>query len=130
MLDVNSRIDLKFVIIPGSLNAEDLTAEIRYEGLKGVSKTFTIPGSDWEDYGTQGRKAVTLHQMNAGEMQSSVAIVIKDANGNAVSSTVHYSVDDYAGILYNNPKTSDEMKNLMVTMINYSLRAKVYLESK
>jgi hypothetical protein len=130
MLDVNSRIDLRFVIVPGNLNAEDLTAEIHYEGLKGASKSFTIPGSEWTDYGTQGRKTVTLHEMNAGELQSSVAIVIKDANGNAVSSTLHYSVDNYAGILYNLSSTSSEMKNMMVTMINYSLRAKVYLESK
>ena len=130
MLDVNSRIDLRFVIVPGNLNAEDLIAEIHYEGLKGASKSFTIPGSEWTDYGTQGKKAVTLHEMNAGELQSSVAIVIKDANGNAVSSTLHYSVDNYAGILYNLSSTSSEMKNMMVTMINYSLRAKVYLETK
>ena len=128
MLDVNSRIDLRFVVNPGSLNAEDLTAEISYVGLKNAAKTVSIPGSEWAEYGS--RKTVTLHEMNAGELQSRVAIVIKDANGNAVSKTLHYSVQDYAGTLYGLSSTTANMKQLMVAMINYGLRANVYLESK
>ncbi|MBQ1589821.1 MAG: hypothetical protein II106_03755, partial [Oscillospiraceae bacterium] len=128
MLDVNSRIDQRFVVNPGSLNAEDLTAEISYVGLKNAAKTVSIPGSEWAEYGS--RKTVTLHEMNAGELQSRVAIVIKDANGNAVSKTLHYSVQDYAGTLYGLSSTTANMKQLMVAMINYGLRANVYLESK
>ena len=55
---------------------------------------------------------------------------MKDANGNVVSETYHTNVQSYGCKIYNNASAPQNLKDLMVAMVNYGDAAEVLLKNK
>ncbi|MBQ6721202.1 MAG: hypothetical protein IJQ88_03460, partial [Clostridia bacterium] len=63
-------------------------------------------------------------------MRSLLTAVVKDANGNVVSETYHTNVQSYGCKIYNNASAPQNLKDLMVAMVNYGDAAEVLLKNK
>ena len=74
--------------------------------------------------------SVTMDVLNAAEMRSLLTAVVKDANGNVVSETYHTNVQSYGCKIYNNASAPQNLKDLMVAMVNYGDAAEVLLKNK
>jgi hypothetical protein len=105
-----------------------LTMYCTYTTYQDDTVTVEIPGTTWTDY--QGYKAATMDVLNAAEMRSLLTAVVKDANGNVVSETYHTNVQSYGCKIYNNASAPQNLKDLMVAMVNYGDAAEVLLKNK
>ena len=128
-LDVNSRVDMRYVMsFEDGVDYTTLTMYCTYTTYQDDTVTVEIPGTTWTDY--QGYKAATMDVLNAAEMRSLLTAVVKDANGNVVSETYYTNVQSYGCKVYNNASASQNLKDLMVAMVNYGDAAEVLLKNK
>ena len=128
-LDVNSRVDMRYVMsFEDGVDYTTLTMYCTYTTYQDDTVTVEIPGTTWTDY--QGYKAATMDVLNAAEMRSLLTAVVKDANGNVVSETYHTNVQSYGCKIYNNASAPQNLKDLMVAMVNYGDAAEVLLKNK
>ena len=128
-LDVNSRVDMRYVMsFEDGVDYTTLTMYCTYTTYQDDTVTVEIPGTTWTDY--QGYKAATMDVLNAAEMRSLISAVVKDANGNVVSETYHTNVQSYGCKIYNNASAPQNLKDLMVAMVNYGDAAEVLLKNK
>ena len=126
-LDVNSRVNLRYIMsFESGVDYRTLTMYCTYTTYQDDTVTVAIPGTTWTDY--QGYKAATMDVLNAAEMRSLLTAVVKDANGNVVSETYHTNVQSYGCKIYNNASAPQNLKDLMVAMVNYGDAAKVLLK--
>jgi hypothetical protein len=128
-LDVNSRVDMRYVMsFEDGVDYTTLTMYCTYTTYQDDTVTVAIPGTTWTDY--QGYKAATMDVLNAAEMRSLLTAVVKDANGNVVSETYHTNVQSYGCKIYNNASAPQNLKDLMVAMVNYGDAAEILLKNK
>jgi len=66
--------------------------------------------------------------LNAGEMTKAVLITFYDAEGNAVSNTLRYSVESYVAIVHQYGGDA-KLVALLDAMLNYGLSAEIYANS-
>jgi len=101
-------------------NTKGLTAEVRDE--KG-----TLLATLTEEEITKSGSTYTLFYkgLNAGEMRKPVFITFFDANGNAVSNTLRYSVESYVAIVHQYGGDA-KLVALLDAMLNYGISAEIY----
>lgn len=97
-LTLGDAIDFSFFIKQADVPASGLTAHIvqdRYTGYE--DRTVAIAQAKWENYKNEGVLwRIRLVDVAAKEMCDNITIVIKDAQGNAVSEIYVDSIRDYA----------------------------------
>jgi len=101
-------------------NTKGLTAEVRDENGP-LLATLT------EEEITKSGSTYTLFYkgLNAGEMRKPVFITFFDANGNAVSNTLRYSVESYVAIVHQYGGDA-KLVALLDAMLNYGISAEIY----
>jgi len=90
------------------------------------NKTVTIPASEWDNRGAYFM--ITYNGVAAKEMADNLYVTVYNAEGQAVSNTRTDSVCAYARRTLDNNSSSEDLKAVIVDMLNYGAAAQVYFD--
>ncbi len=110
----------KLVMIDTTMDINDVTVKITND--KG--ETWTIYSSEFEGDATTGYY-LNFRDLKARQMRDLLYFTICE-NGEAVSHTMLYSIESYAGTYY--ATAAEALKNVLLTMMRYSDSADAYTD--
>jgi len=116
ILDTAVTLKLKFK----AESVEGLSVRIAIEN----GQTVTVPNEYFTYNSSDGLYYLAVNGLNANQMSRKLELTVVDANGNAVSNTVQYSIESYAYEKQNS--TVLGLADLVKAMMNYGNSAKAY----
>ena len=87
---------------------------------------WTIPQSEWV---TDGYSYIYFDGLSARQMREDVYFTVYDANGNAVSNTLTYSIEAYVKTATASNSANEATKRLLIAMMAYGDSAAEYLNN-
>lgn len=120
-LALKEAVKLNFTFTADSI--EGLTLEVT------CGKTWTLSEDDFMDLGNNNY-GVYFDGLNPSKMRSTVTVVAKDAEGNAVSPELTYSIESYAAKAFADTEASAELKALVKAVIRYGDSAAAWVATE
>lgn len=122
---LGSSLTISFGIDGANLEGENNYAVITKTYADGREDAVVrVDQADWEDVGGNVY-ACSFTGVAAKEMCDDVTIIVCNAEGDQVSETYTDSIRDYALRIYGKEETGDELKSVLVDMLNYGAAAQV-----
>lgn len=127
-MTLGSSLAMTFYLDPANLEeGETYTAVITKEYADGrANAVVEIPYADWIDY--YSWKAITFNGIAAKEMTDNISIEVFDGNGVSVSECWTTTVEEYALSAFDDESATEELRTVLVDMLNYGAAAQVYFE--